>query len=174
MCSGGTSYPETYSGGDVSLLMVGYRVLPALQVRALIASPGWIGETTGRSNSIFSYVTVSTLQKSFGALAALDLGGNLWLFGGVSLDRVRVTADFDRDRDIASGTRPGVWFGGQLRVPGNKRFFMSLTAMRHVTSAITTEPFTKTEAFTDVTYSIPTFSVNANYTSVGIGVGVNF
>jgi hypothetical protein len=174
MCSSGIAHPETYNGGDVRIFMAGYRVTPAFQVRGLLAIPGWIGETTGLGSAAFSYVTVSTLSKSFGALAALDAGNTLRLLAGVSLDHVRLTSDRDRDRAIAAGMRPGAWFGAQLRVPGSKRFFASLTAMRHVTAGITAPSFTVTEPFSENTHSIPTFSVNANYTTIGIGIGLNF
>jgi hypothetical protein len=174
MCSSGVSHPETYNGGDVRIFMAGYRVMPALQVRALFAMPGWIGETTGLGHTALSYVTVSTLSKSFGALAALDAGNNLRILAGVSLDHVRLTSGYDRDRSIATGVRPGAWFGAQLRIPGSKRVFASLTAMRHVTAAITAPSFTVTEPFAEATHVIPTFSVNANYTTVGIGIGVTF
>ena len=174
MCAPATSYPETYSGGDVQVLMVGYRVLPALQIRALGAFAGYIGETTGLGDSPFSYVSVRTLSQSFAAIAALDAGGMLWLFAGASLDRVRLTSDLSDENTLVSTVVPGAWVGGQIRIPGNKRFFGSFTAMRHVAASATSEGFTKTNTLYDATYTVPAFSVQPNYTVLAIGFGVNF
>ena len=174
MCASATSYPETYSGGDIQILMAGYRVLPALQIRALAAFAGYIGETTGLGSSPFSYVSVRTRSQSYGALAALDAGGMLWLFAGASLDRIRLTSDLSDENTVASTVVPGAWIGGQIRIPGSKRFFGSFTAMRHVAASTTSEGFTKTNTVFDWTYTVPAFSVKPNYTVLGIGFGVNF
>lgn len=174
MCAPAVSYPETYSGGDVQVLMVGYRVLPALQIRALGAFAGYIGQTTGLGDTPFSYMSVRALSQSFAALAALDAGGMLWLFAGASLDRIRLTTDLSDENTLTSTVVPGAWFGGQIRIPGNKRFFGSFTAMRHVAASATSEGFTKTSTLYDATYTVPAFSVKPDYTVLGIGFGVNF
>lgn len=172
-CTGSIQHPTTHPGGGSNGVVVGYRILPPLQIRGMLVG-GRLGDTHGYGHGEYLFLVAKT--TNVGILTALDPGWSpLVPFAGIGLDYVRAAENSYRgDSTVASRITPGFWIGAELRLPPSKRFFGTLTVARHIAPAAGFSALEVRGGSGAVVTTLDGFDVNPSFTAVSVGVGVQW